>query len=91
MNETNNFKCFSIKPGGHLPPTVELNALAMKRGEPTVYTFRHAPPATAAPQQYVTPGYANYQRMFNPRYPTFNRTFEPQGVYLVTLKVTFEN
>ena len=76
--------------GGHLPPTVELNALAMKRGEPTVYTFRHAPPAaTAAPQQYVAHGYGSFPRMFNPRYPTYNRGFhpEPQGIYLVTLKV----
>ncbi|XP_031786214.1 double-stranded RNA-binding protein Staufen homolog 2 isoform X1 [Nasonia vitripennis] len=76
--------------GGHLPPTVELNALAMKRGEPTVYTFRHAPPAAAtAPQQFVAHGYSNFPRMFNPRYPAYNRGFnpEPQGIYLVTLKV----
>jgi double-stranded RNA-binding protein Staufen len=75
---------------GHLPPTVELNALAMKRGEPTVYTFRHAPPAAAAtPQQFVPHGYGNFPRMFNPRYPAYNRGFhpEPQGIYLVTLKV----
>ncbi|KAL7299733.1 hypothetical protein TKK_0007483 [Trichogramma kaykai] len=75
---------------GHLPPTVELNALAMKRGEPTVYTFRHAPPAaTAAPQQFVAHGYGNFPRMYNPRYPAYNRGFhpEPQGIYLVTLKV----
>ncbi|KAJ8684218.1 hypothetical protein QAD02_020010 [Eretmocerus hayati] len=75
--------------GGHLPPTVELNALAMKRGEPTVYTFRHAPPAAAAPQPFVPHGYGNFPRMFNPRYPAYNRGFhpEPQGIYLVTLKV----
>lgn len=72
---------------GHLPPTVELNALAMKRGEPTVYTFRHAPPA--APQQFVAHGFGNFPRMFNPRFPTYNRGVlpEPQGFYLVTLKV----
>ncbi|XP_033210208.1 double-stranded RNA-binding protein Staufen homolog 2 isoform X2 [Belonocnema kinseyi] len=78
-------KCPSTS--GHLPPTVELNALAMKRGEPTVYTFRHAPPA--APQQFVTHGFGSFPRMFNPRYPTYNRGYhpEPQGFYLVTLKV----
>ncbi|XP_051157811.1 double-stranded RNA-binding protein Staufen homolog 2 isoform X2 [Leptopilina boulardi] len=72
---------------GHLPPTVELNALAMKRGEPTVYTFRHAPPAT--PQQFVAHGFGSFPRMFPPRYPTYNRGYhpEPQGFYLVTLKV----
>ncbi|XP_058795500.1 double-stranded RNA-binding protein Staufen homolog 2 isoform X2 [Phymastichus coffea] len=77
--------------GGHLPPTVELNALAMKRGEATVYTFRHAPPSTtAAPQPpFIPHGYGNFPRMYNPRYPAYNRGFhpEPQGVFLVSLKV----
>ncbi|XP_011505196.1 PREDICTED: double-stranded RNA-binding protein Staufen homolog 2 [Ceratosolen solmsi marchali] len=75
--------------GGHLPPTVELNALAMKRGEPTIYTFRHAPPATTpAPQQFIAHGFT-FPRIFTPRYSTYNRGFhpEPQGIYLVTLKV----
>ena len=65
---------------------MELNALAMKRGEPTVYTFRHAPPA--APQQFVAHGFGNFPRMYNPRFPTYNRGYhpEPQGFYLVTLK-----
>ncbi|XP_012284626.1 double-stranded RNA-binding protein Staufen homolog 2 isoform X2 [Orussus abietinus] len=74
-------------PAGRLPPTVELNTLAMKRGEPTVYTFRHAPPA--APQPFVTHGFNNFPRIYNARYPTYNRGFhtEPQGLYLVTLKV----
>lgn len=73
---------------GHLPPTVELNALAMKRGEPTVYTFRQAPP-TALQHQYPVPhGFGNYPRMFNPRLP-YNRGVHTdlQGLFLVTLKV----
>lgn len=79
--------------GGHLPPTVELNALAMKRGEPTVYTFRHAPPAMSTPPQQFMPhaAYGNFShlRMFNPRYPAYNRGYHPetQSMYLVSLKV----
>jgi hypothetical protein len=76
--------------GGHLPPTVELNALAMKRGEPTIYTFKHAPPATTpATQQFLGQNFVIFPRMFNSRYPPYNRAFhpEPQGIYLVTLKV----
>ncbi|XP_015522486.1 double-stranded RNA-binding protein Staufen homolog 2 isoform X2 [Neodiprion lecontei] len=71
----------------HLPPTVELNALAMKRGEPTVYTFSQAPPAPL--QQFVPHGYGNFPRMLTPRYPTYNRGFQSQqqGLYVVTLKV----
>lgn len=71
---------------GHLPPTVELNALAMKRGEATVYTFSQAPPA---PIQFVPQGYGNFARMIAPRYPTYNRGFQSQqqGLYVVTLKV----
>ncbi|XP_076282805.1 double-stranded RNA-binding protein Staufen [Lasioglossum baleicum] len=71
---------------GNLPPTVELNALAMKRGEPTVYTIRQAPPAGL--QQYVTHGLGHFPRIFNPRFPTYNRGFhaEPQ-LYFVSLKV----
>lgn len=71
---------------GNLPPTVELNALAMKRGEATVYTFRQAPPAGL--QQYVTNSLGHFPRIFNPRFPTYNRGFhaEPQ-LYLVSLKV----
>ncbi|XP_032689365.1 double-stranded RNA-binding protein Staufen homolog 2 [Odontomachus brunneus] len=73
---------------GHLPPTVELNALAMKRGEPTVYTFRQAPPAALQHQYAVTHGFGNYPRMFNPRLP-YNRGVHTdlQGLYLVSLKV----
>jgi len=73
---------------GHLPPTVELNALAMKRGEPTVYTFRQAPPA-ALQHQFMPHGFgANFPRMYNPRI-AYNRGVHTdlQGLYLVTLKV----
>lgn len=72
---------------GHLPPTVELNALAMKRGEPTVYTFRQAPPATLQ-HQFMPPNFNNFPRMYNPRIP-YNRGVHTdlQGLYLVTLKV----
>ncbi|XP_015605525.1 double-stranded RNA-binding protein Staufen homolog 2 isoform X2 [Cephus cinctus] len=85
MRIGNSGKCSA--GSGHLPPTVELNTLAMRRGEPTVYAFRHAPPAP--PQQFVAHGFGNFPRMFNPRYPTYNRGFhaEPQGLYHVTLKV----
>lgn len=77
-------KCFG--GSGNLPPTVELNALAMKRSEPAVYTFRQAPPAGV--QQYGTHGLGHLPRIFNPRFPTYNRGFhaEPQ-LYLVSLKV----
>ncbi|XP_014208195.1 double-stranded RNA-binding protein Staufen homolog 2 isoform X2 [Copidosoma floridanum] len=92
---TRTMKIYGKSPGGsggHLPPTVELNALAMKRGEPTVYTFRHAPPAMSTPpQQFMPHAYGNFShlRMFNPRYAAYNRGYhpEPQGMYLVSLKV----
>ncbi|XP_012226621.1 double-stranded RNA-binding protein Staufen homolog 2 isoform X2 [Linepithema humile] len=72
---------------GHLPPTVELNALAMKRGEPTVYSFRQAPPA-ALQHQFMPHGFGNFPRMYNPRL-TYNRGVHTdlQGLYLVTLRV----
>lgn len=75
---------------GNLPPTVELNALAMKRGELTVYTIRHAPPAT--PQQYFQHGFGNIPRIFNPHYPGFTVgcLLKPEKLYLVTLKVSFK-
>ncbi|EZA47672.1 double-stranded RNA-binding protein Staufen homolog 2 isoform X2 [Ooceraea biroi] len=73
---------------GHLPPTVELNALAMKRGEPTIYTFRQAPPA-ALQHQFMPHAFGgNFQRGYTPRL-TYNRGVHPdhQGMYLVSLKV----
>lgn len=60
----------------------------MKRGEPTVYTFRQAPPA-ALQHQFMPHGYGNFPRMYNPRL-TYNRGgvhTDLQGLYLVTLKV----
>jgi double-stranded RNA-binding protein Staufen len=64
-----------------------LNALAMKRGEPTVYTFRQAPPA-ALQHQFIPHGFNNFPRMYNPRLP-YNRGVhtDHQAMYLVTLKV----
>lgn len=76
-------KCYS--GSGNLPPTVELNALAMKRGEPTIYTFRQAPPAGL--QQYVTHGLGHFPRIFNPRFPAYNRFHAEPQLYLVSLKV----
>lgn len=51
----------------NITPTVELNALAMKRGEPAVYTFLD----TVRPQgQQIASGANafNYRGMFNQRY-----------------------
>ncbi|XP_043283859.1 double-stranded RNA-binding protein Staufen homolog 2 isoform X2 [Venturia canescens] len=73
---------------GNLPPTVELNSLAMKRGELTVYTIRNAPPAT--PQPFFQPGFGiRPPRLFNPHFPQFAPGFTPkrEKLYLVTLKV----
>ncbi|CAK9817539.1 Double-stranded RNA-binding protein Staufen homolog [Anthophora plagiata] len=76
-------KCFSGP--GNLPPTVELNALAMKRGEATVYTFRQAPPPEI--QRYFN-GLRLIPRIFNPRFPTSGRDFHTEPLwYLVSLKV----
>lgn len=74
---------------GHLPPTVELNALAMKRGEPTIYTFKHAPPANPQPFVNQYGNIPNHLRIFNPPYPQMNRAYhaKSEGLYLVTLKV----
>ena len=50
----------------NITPTVELNALAMKRGEPTVYTFLDS---TRPQGQQIAPGANafNYRGMFNQR------------------------
>ncbi|CAD6219320.1 GSCOCT00004912001.2-RA-CDS [Cotesia congregata] len=70
----------------HLPPTVELNALAMKRGEPTTYTYKHAPSPPNIPFNNLPD-----PRMFNPNFPrNINHRFfhtKPEGLYVVTLKV----
>lgn len=83
----NNIIYVLLYVAGHLPPTVELNALAMKRGEATVYTFRQAPPATLQ-HQFMPHNFNNFQRMYSPRI-TYNRGVHTdlQGLYLVTLKV----
>nr|XP_050861386.1 double-stranded RNA-binding protein Staufen homolog 2 isoform X3 [Vespula vulgaris] len=72
--------------GRNVPATVELNALAMKRGEPTVYTFRQAPPAGLQP--VVTYGFTNYPRILHSSLPP-NHGYhtETPAMYIVTLKV----
>ncbi|KAF7997423.1 hypothetical protein HCN44_005994 [Aphidius gifuensis] len=74
----------------HLPPTVELNALAMKRGESTIYTFKQAP----SNQQLFIPqnfgNLPNHQRSFTPNYQqvrSMNSYPKNDGLYLVTLTV----
>lgn len=47
---------------GNLTPTVELNALAMKRGEPTEYKFLDPPRPT-----YIPPNF-NFRGMYHQRY-----------------------
>ncbi|XP_067010625.2 double-stranded RNA-binding protein Staufen homolog 2 isoform X2 [Anabrus simplex] len=53
---------------GNITPTVELNALAMKRGEPAVYTFVESPHG-GGPQQH------------NPYLPNPNHYFNNRGMY----------
>uniref|UniRef100_A0A0A9YH86 DRBM domain-containing protein n=6 Tax=Lygus hesperus TaxID=30085 RepID=A0A0A9YH86_LYGHE len=50
----------------NITPTVELNALAMKRGEPTTYTLVESP-------MYNRPPYVGhcYRRMYNQPYPEY--------------------
>jgi double-stranded RNA-binding protein Staufen len=50
---------------GNITPTVELNALAMKRGEPTVYNVT----STTAPAMLGMPPNAPPPQQFNPRGP----------------------
>ncbi|XP_034943639.1 double-stranded RNA-binding protein Staufen homolog isoform X2 [Chelonus insularis] len=75
----------------YLPPTVGLNALAMKRGEPTIYTSRQAPPPN--PQPFMAHDFNNmpdHLRIFNPSYPrNINRYhyMKPEGLYIGKLKV----
>ena len=52
----------------NVTPTVELNALAMKRGEPAVYTFLDA----VRPTQAGSANSFNYRGVFNQRYCYFN-------------------
>lgn len=58
----------------------------MKRGEPTVYTFRQAPPAGLQP--VVTYGFTNYPRILHSSLPP-NHGYhtETPAMYIVTLKV----
>lgn len=76
---------------GNITPTVELNALAMKRGEPAVYMIDapasvqlslggsqippHGVPMPAQPNQFMPPNPAGYANQYG-FYPTRNN---PQG------------
>ena len=48
---------------GNITPTVELNALAMKRGEPAIYR----PIEPQRPQYYPPPNF-DFRGMYNQRY-----------------------
>ncbi|KAJ9592174.1 hypothetical protein L9F63_001290, partial [Diploptera punctata] len=61
----------------NITPTVELNALAMKRGEPAVYTFIEPPHAHAPPGHNF-----NYRGMYNQNvrgYPNFEQNRRNSG------------
>lgn len=67
-----------IKPGGvrangagMVTPTVELNALAMKRGERTVYIVENGNGLPQQPQGYVVP-YYNRHNMYPQGQPRYN-------------------
>lgn len=69
--------------GGPLTPTVELNALAMKRGEPAVYRVVEIPRITSA---YLPPlnyrgslAYARYHPHYPPRLPPSYRAILDVG------------
>ncbi|XP_063219361.1 double-stranded RNA-binding protein Staufen homolog 2 [Bacillus rossius redtenbacheri] len=83
----------------NITPTVELNALAMKRGEPAVYTFLDPTPAVAAPPYMAPPpppppppppshNY-NYRGMYNQRYHIYKASPGPfhHPIFLVSLRV----
>jgi len=62
----------NLRPGGIranttgiVTPTVELNALAMKRGERTVYIVENGVPTQ--PQGYILPNYYNRHGIYNPQ------------------------
>lgn len=61
--KTNRTKLPS-KNSGNITPTVELNALAMKRGEPTVYNVTSTPNNSMMPPSSMTNG-----QPFNPNLP----------------------
>lgn len=64
-------------PGGPLTPTVELNALAMKRGELTTYRVAEVPRLAYLPS-------LNFQGMYNQRY---HYPKAPPPSYCATLEV----
>ncbi|PNF27239.1 hypothetical protein B7P43_G05304 [Cryptotermes secundus] len=83
----------------NITPTVELNALAMKRGEPAVYTFMEPPhhhgnhsgaPHNPYVPPPVPPGHNfNYRGMYNQRYHHYGKSpggFQP-SLFMVSLRV----
>ncbi|XP_046673658.1 double-stranded RNA-binding protein Staufen homolog isoform X2 [Homalodisca vitripennis] len=63
----------------NITPTVELNALAMKRGEPTVYTFVELPTLTYATHN----NYSYHRGVYAQRF----YGSKPPSLYKVTVKV----
>ncbi|XP_054267450.1 double-stranded RNA-binding protein Staufen homolog 2-like isoform X2 [Macrosteles quadrilineatus] len=60
----------------NITPTVELNALAMKRGEPTIYTFVELP-------TFCYPTHNNYAYHRG----VYTQRYKPPSLYKVTVKV----
>lgn len=100
--KTNRLKSLqsAAKGNSNITPTVELNALAMKRGEPTVYTVLSStvnPPVNPPYGQQQTPqfngiGRGNpYQRRFNNQRGggnnRFNSSFTAPEIFHITLQV----
>ncbi|CAG9800557.1 unnamed protein product [Chironomus riparius] len=99
--KTNRLKSLqsAAKGNSNITPTVELNALAMKRGEPTVYTVLSStvnPPVNPQYGQQQTPqfngiGRGNpYQRRFNSQRGggnRFNSSFSAPEIFHIALQV----
>jgi double-stranded RNA-binding protein Staufen len=66
----------------NVTPTVELNALAMKRGEPTSYTLLEPLPAAFPPVYHRPLPFQRFHYNKQPVYP-----MAPPPVFYVTLKV----
>jgi double-stranded RNA-binding protein Staufen len=75
--------CFSAQVHkANVTPTVELNALAMKRGEPTSYTLLEPLPAAFPPVYHRPLPFQRFHYNKQPVYP-----MAPPPVFYVTLKV----
>nr|CAD7589696.1 unnamed protein product [Timema genevievae] len=88
----------SVRLGkSNITPTVELNALAMKRGEPAVYTFiepshngtTHNPYMSGPPPPPTSSHNYNYRGIYNQRYHQYKAppgSFHPP-MFVVSLRV----